>query len=78
MDDTTYLVIGGFWILCGLAAGFLESQKGNDATDGFLIGVFLGPLGVILALISKKTEPVIWEQPAASDNPLLPPPPPAR
>jgi RNA polymerase subunit RPABC4/transcription elongation factor Spt4 len=45
-----YLVI---WLICGLIAGVVFQNKGQPGCTGFLIGFLLGPLGIILALVSK-------------------------
>jgi hypothetical protein len=70
--DTTLLIVLGFWLLCGLAAGFIAREKGADGSDGFLIGVLLGPLGLLMAFTGKKTEPVDWAQPQATPPPTTP------
>lgn len=75
MDTTTLVIIAGFWILCGLAAGWIARERGNDGADGFLVGVLMGPIGIIMALTGHKTEPVEWaqpQQPPASSTPPTP------
>lgn len=51
-----WLCIVGFWVLCGLIAGSIYSQKGRSSTTGFLAGLLLGPIGIILALASGKSQ----------------------
>ena len=41
-----------FWILCGLIAGMIGSSKGA-ALSSFFLGILLGPIGVIIALVSN-------------------------
>lgn len=41
-----------FWIICGIVAGMIGSGKGQGCF-GFIIGFLLGPIGIIIALISK-------------------------
>jgi len=39
------------WLLCGLIAGAIGSKKGEGIL-AFIIGLLLGPFGIIFALIS--------------------------
>ena len=41
-----------FWLVCGIIAAMIGGRKGMG-TSGFLIGVLLGPLGVLIAHFSK-------------------------
>lgn len=75
--DTTIVIVAGFWIVCGLAAGWISSERGNGGLDGFLIGVFFGPLGLLMALTSKPPEPVEWAQPQPPQPSSAAPPSPA-
>jgi predicted amidophosphoribosyltransferase len=45
------------WLICGMLAGELWARKGGSAFTGFLIGVVLGPIGVIIALIGGDQRP---------------------
>lgn len=49
MDVITGLAV---WIVSILVATIVGSHKGATAS-GFILGMFLGPLGVIIALVSK-------------------------
>ena len=40
------------WIICGVIAAAIGAKKGETAS-GFIIGILLGPLGIIIALLSK-------------------------
>ena len=40
-----------FWIVCGCIAAAIGSKKG-EGVAGFFIGLLLGPLGIVFALIS--------------------------
>lgn len=46
-----------FWVLCGIAAAMVASQKGKNGCGWFLLGFLLGPFGLIFALISGKEAP---------------------
>lgn len=47
-----YLLI---WVVCGLIAMSIYKGKGRSSTSGFLAGFFLGPLGIVLALLSSSS-----------------------
>jgi hypothetical protein len=40
------------WIACGIIAAAIGHRKG-EAIGGLVIGLMLGPLGIIIALLSK-------------------------
>lgn len=44
-----YLLV---WVLCGFAAAMIYSNKGRSGATAFLVGIFLGPIGVLLALLT--------------------------
>ncbi len=50
-----FLVI---WLVCGIIAAVIAMNKGRSGCGWFLVGVLLGPLGIILALVvsEDKTE----------------------
>jgi len=39
------------WLMCGVIAGFFGYHKGVGF-GGFIVGVILGPIGIILVLMS--------------------------
>jgi hypothetical protein len=41
-----------FWILCGVVAAMIGAKKG-EPVSAFLVGVLLGPFGILAALLSK-------------------------
>jgi ATP:corrinoid adenosyltransferase len=41
-----------FWIICGVIGGMIGSGKGKTGA-GVALGLLLGPLGVIIALVMK-------------------------
>ncbi len=53
MDFTTLQII---WLVCGVIAASIYHNKGRSGAAGFLAGVLLGPIGVILALASGRNE----------------------
>ena len=38
-----------FWILCGIATGFIGAQRGGIACAWLAIGLLLGPIGLLMA-----------------------------
>lgn len=59
-----YLIL---WILCGVVAAAIYSNKGRSAVSAFLVGVLFGPIGVILAL-ATPADKVSQERKAISDG----------
>lgn len=58
------------WIVCGIACILIAQNKGaTNLVSWFLVGIFLGPIGIILALVGagppsrSNVEPVPWAQP---------------
>ncbi|MCE1255237.1 MAG: zinc ribbon domain-containing protein [Anaerolineae bacterium] len=50
------LICVGIWIIFGLAAAAVYQRKGRSGLSGFLGGFFLGPIGLILALLSSDNK----------------------
>lgn len=46
----TYVII---WLVCGVIAAAIYSNKGRSGAAAFVVGVLLGPIGVLLALLSS-------------------------
>lgn len=42
------------WLLCSVLAAAVYASKGRSGLVGFLAGVVLGPLGLLLALVSSE------------------------
>ena len=43
------------WVISGLIAGYLYQQRGRSQGTGFLGGLLLGPIGLVLAFLSPTT-----------------------
>jgi len=44
------------WILCGVGGAYLAKEKGRPQVEGFILGVVLGFLGLIIeACLPNKT-----------------------
>jgi len=48
-----FLVI---WLVCGVIAAIVATNKGRSGCGWFLVGVLLGPFGFILALVVSRNE----------------------
>ena len=51
MDDPVFILV---WVVLGLIGGYIYSRKGRSAVVGFLGGFILGPIGLILALLTRS------------------------
>ena len=41
------------WILCGIASAISMSNKGRSGCGGFCLGAIFGPIGLVIALVTK-------------------------
>jgi hypothetical protein len=41
------------WVICGFIAAAIASGKGNSGGGAFLLGVLLGPIGILIAAVQK-------------------------
>lgn len=53
MQTSDYLIYVGIWIFCGIIAAVMYSKKGRSSGTGFVLGFFLGPIGILIAAFSK-------------------------
>jgi len=54
-----YVII---WLFCGVIAGAIYKGKGRSQGAGFLAGLLLGPIGILLALVSSRDTAAIERQ----------------
>ena len=45
------------WICFGIIGAMIASSKGNSGFGGFLLGILLGPIGILIAYFSSNNEP---------------------
>ena len=45
------------WFLCGVASMMIANNKGRSGCGWFLLGVLLGPFGILFALIASSVQP---------------------
>jgi len=53
MFDSSICGIAVIWLICGLLGAYIYRNKGRSEVTGFLAGFLLGPLGVVLTLVSS-------------------------
>lgn len=59
-------VVIGIWILCGIIGTLVMERKGRSGFGGFLLGLLLGPLGVIIALVLGSDQAALDRRSIAS------------
>jgi hypothetical protein len=58
------------WILFGIASAYVAGGKGRNWVGWFILGVLLGPFGLILAhVVSSKTPKSVDEKPVNPKGP---------
>lgn len=53
LNDNGPLVV--IWLLCGMIAGSIASARGQGFAGWFLVGILLGPLGVLGSLFVSRS-----------------------
>lgn len=53
-----------FWLLFGIASGIVASNRGRSGCGWFLLGVLLGPFGLLFAFLSSDKKKEAAEQEA--------------
>jgi hypothetical protein len=61
-----------FWAMCGGLAAFIASSKGGDGMLGFVAGVLLGPIGVIVAMFMGSEKGVAMKAVTAGEKKKCP------
>ena len=46
------------WICLGIVGAMISNTKGNSGCGGFLLGILLGPIGLLIAFFSSDNEKV--------------------
>lgn len=55
MEPTTALIIAAAWIVCGIASLLIAQGRGaTNTASWFLVGVILGPIGLLLAIVAAR------------------------
>ena len=62
MEVILKVIIPFIWLLCGIAAASIASNKGDRGCFGFILGILLGPIGVIIALLSSPKQAKLDER----------------
>jgi hypothetical protein len=64
-DLTPYLVVGIVLLVCAIGSAVLAASKGTSVPLAFVLGLILGPIGLVVVLIQKpenKIDAVPWAQ----------------
>jgi hypothetical protein len=61
-DISVWFCIFVFWVICGLITAYIYKQKGRSEGLGCIGGFLLGPIGIILALISSADREKLAER----------------
>ena len=56
------------WLVCGLIAAYLYRNRGRSELVGFLGGLLLGPLGIILALVTPPDRDALEKKQKQLEN----------
>ncbi len=54
------------WIVCGMISAVVAGNKGRSGCAWFIVGIVLGPLGLIWALVTPSDHADLEEQAIAS------------
>lgn len=49
----TYIII---WLCFGIVGSMIASSKGNSGCGGFILGILLGPIGLLISFFSRDNE----------------------
>jgi hypothetical protein len=60
-----YIII---WFLFGIVSAIVASTKGRSGCGWFILGILLGPFGLILSLVVAKNQPIIEKEAINSGN----------
>src|SRR5574340_1276946 len=50
------------WLVCGIITAAIGSNKGRSGCGWFIVGILLGPLGIILALVMSPNVAQVEQQ----------------
>ena len=56
------------WIICGIICTVVAQGKGRDGCGWFALGILLGPLGIILALVVSADHKAQEKKALAGDS----------
>lgn len=55
---STAIVVGLAWLGLSVVGGWIGGQTGRGVAEGAILGVLLGPLGLLIALLLPRPEAV--------------------
>lgn len=63
MEGTSiWLCLLIFWVICGLITAYIYKKKGRSEATGCIGGFLLGPIGIILALVTSEDREKLAER----------------
>ena len=60
-----------FWVASGILGAWVAGQKGREPIEGFVLGLFFGPIGAVIEALLPMGK---WRPPAVEDDEDDPPP----
>lgn len=61
-----FIIFICFWITCGIVTAVVADRKGRNTGGWFLIGLLLGPIGIVLALVISPDNDVVEQRAISS------------
>lgn len=61
-----FIIFICFWITCGIVAAVVANRKGRNVGGWFLIGLLLGPIGIVLTLVVSPNDDVVEQRAISS------------
>lgn len=60
------MVYAGIWLICGIIAAVIYSNKGRSGIAAFVVGFLFGPIGVILAALTPADKAAVERKAVAT------------
>ena len=61
-----FIIFICLWIMCGIVAAVVANRTGRNVGGWFLIGLLLGPIGIVLALVISPNDNVVEQRAISS------------
>ena len=63
------MMVTPFWLILGILAFIIASSKGRSGCGWFFIGIFLGPIGILIALLMPNLNHQRYQRPQQPRRP---------
>jgi hypothetical protein len=67
-----FWLASGLWVLCAICAGAIARARHTSVVAALLLGIILGPAGVMVVASERKLRPVVWGAPPVLSGPWGP------